>query len=183
MKNKDYVDQSTKKKKKNNKKDAVAPSRPFPVIRFSIIAALVAGFAYFLFMLEDPQVQVSQDDASQTAPSKPKQQALPPLPDDEEWQFIEELENKQVDVEVEELEDKGPFLMQCASFRNQEDAHSLKARIAFAGFESQVREAQGTSGLWYKVILGPFEKKREAEKTRHILKRNDINGCAILLWR
>jgi len=183
MKNKDYVGQSNKRKKPPAKATQVA-RRPFPLVRFVVVMALVAGFAYFLYNINtnnpsSPQV-VSETDKKET--TRPEVRELPPPPTDEEWQFIEELENKQVDVTKDTLEAKGPFLMQCASFRNASDAQSLKAKIAFSGFESQVRATKGTTGIWHKVILGPFDKKRDAEKTRHILKRNNINGCAIWNW-
>lgn len=183
MKNKDYVGQSNKRKKPK-KKEAPAPSRPFPFVRFTIVLSLVGAFAYFLFFITQEDQATQTVDKTSSQPSKNSQQetALPPLPDDEEWQFIEELENKKVDVTTEELADKGPFKMQCASFRSESDAEALKAKIAFAGFESQVRSAQGTTGIWYKVILGPYDRKRDAEKTRHILKRNNINDCAIWPW-
>ena len=182
MKNKDYVGQANKRKKPP-RKEAPEPSRPFPLVRFAIVAILVAAFGYFLFHLSKQDDNVPQATKTPEQNSNQSQTELPPPPDDEEWQFIEELENKQVDVTKEELEDKGPFKMQCASFRSESDAEALKAQIAFAGFESQVRSSEGSSGTWYKVVLGPFDRKRDAEKTRHILKRNKINGCAIWLWR
>jgi len=184
MKNKDYVGQSNKRKKPAPKPQQVSRP-PFPLVRFIVVMSLVAGFGYFLYKIttNNPNApQVTTTPKSVKESSKPKERVLPPAPNDEEWQFIEELENKQVDVTTDTLEAKGPFLMQCASFRNESDAHSLKAKIAFSGFESQVRAAKGTTGLWHKVILGPFERKRDAEKTRHILKRNNINGCAIWNW-
>ena len=181
MKNKDYV--SSKKRNTRAKQDAPA-KRPFPFIRFLVVGLLIAGFAYGLFYIQQDSDSFNE---AQTKPiSKPKKKAekvIPPPPTDEEWEFIDELENKNVEVETEELADRGPYKMQCASFRNKADAERMKAQIAFAGFESQVVESQGTTGLWHKVILGPFERKRDAEKTRHILRRNDIRGCQIWGWR
>ena len=180
MKNKDYVSQ--KKRQKPVKHDA-PKGRPFPVVKMLLVAALIAGFVGGLLYIKsdssDFQKTQPQVHKKQTQKSKP----LPPPPEDEEWSFIEELENKNVEVESEELKDRGPYKMQCASFRSQSDAEGFKAQIAFAGYESQVIPSQGTSGMWYKVVLGPFERKRDAEKTRHILKRNDITGCQIWLWR
>ena len=72
-----------------------------------------------------------------------------------------------------------PYQMQCGSFRNKDDAESLKANIAFQGLESNVKK----TGTWYRVILGPYERKRLAEKERHKLQRAKINGCQIWLWR
>lgn len=181
MKNKDYVSQPKRKAAKSNHKKA--ERKPFPIIKFSVVSLLVAAFAYFLTFLsgdklesiEAPQVQESKDTK--------KEQTLPPPPNDEEWQFIDELKNKQVDVGTEELVDKGPFVLRCTTVRSQSRAEALKAKIAFAGHESTVKEHQGTSGMWYRVDLGPYDRKRDAEKVRHDMKRNNINGCKILLWR
>ena len=51
-----------------------------------------------------------------------------------------------------------------------------------AGLESQVRSSEGKNGLWYRVILGPYETKRAAERDRHKLQRAKIYGCAIWNW-
>lgn len=171
MKNKDYV--SSKGKRRSNKKPA---RKPFPIIRFTVVGIAVVGFAYFLMQLKE-QSNTDTKLETKASPNKKAQQSLPPPPKDEQWQFIEELENKKVEVSTEQLEDKGPFIVRCTTVRSKARAEALKAKIAFAGFESQVKEHKGTSGTWYRVDLGPYEKKRTAEKTRHELKRNDIHGC------
>lgn len=182
MKNKDYVSQPKRQPKKSAKKPAKAP---FPKVKLFIVALLIATFGYFLFFLEN---------GSEVLPTMPdleekleqitnKKSELPPPPDDEEWQFIEELKNKEVQVGTDELQDKGPYLLRCTTVRSQQRAEALKAKIAFAGHESVIKEYQGTSGLWYRVDLGPYDRKREAEKVRHVMKRNNINSCEIRLIR
>jgi len=180
MKNKDYVSQPKRQKRNNAKKPAKAP---FPIVKLLILVLLVGGFAYFLFFLKqgsEPQAEA----VNKPQPTKKKsEKQIPPPPDDEKWEFIDELKNKEVTVGTEELEDKGPFVLRCTTVRSRQRAEALKAKIAFAGHESTVKEYQGTSGMWYRVDLGPYDRKREAEKVRHVMKRNSINGCTILLWR
>ncbi len=182
MKNKDYVSQP-KKKRPVKTKEAQQEHRPFPIVKFTIVIALIAGFAYFLFFLQQQDEPAVETDTAKRSTSKKTERKIPPPPENEEWGFIEELKNKEVVVDAEELEDKGPFKMQCASLRSEEQANSLKAKIAFAGYESQVIQSNGSNGIWYKVVLGPFEKKREAEMTRRVLRNNNINYCEIWLWR
>ncbi len=179
MKNKDYVSQ----KKQNNKRGAPssAPKRPFPVVKLVISLIFIGAFAFGLNYIKNDSKEFVPE--PEVIKKKKAEREIPPPPENEEWQFIDELKNKKVEVETEDLEDKGPFKMQCASFKNLDDAETLKARIAFAGFESQISTVNGQNGLWHKVVLGPFERKREAEKTRHILRRNEIRGCEIWLWR
>lgn len=72
------------------------------------------------------------------------------------------------------------YQLQCASFRQESQANEMKAVIAFQGLEAQVRQVEGTTGVWYKVALGPYERKRDAERKRHTLQNAGINGCQIL---
>ncbi len=72
--------------------------------------------------------------------------------------------------------------MQCGSFKTLKQAEVLKANIAFAGLSAQISAPVGTNSTYYKVYLGPYEKKRDAEKDKHKLKRNKINYCQIWLW-
>lgn len=182
MKNKDYVSQP-KQKKGANRKETQNDRRPFPIIKFTIVLGLIGAFAYFLFFLnKQDTTDVVTPAPKEESKTKP-QREIPPPPENEEWSFIEELENKDVKVAAEELKDKGPFKMQCASLRSEQQANSLKAQIALAGYESQVIKSTGSNGVWYKVVLGPFEKKREAEVTRRVLRNNNINYCEIWLWR
>jgi len=184
MKNKDYVSQPKRKTNRKSSPRGKTPERkPFPVIRFAIVALLVGAFGYFLTILNAQKESTQPIADAEKKPTKTTERELPPPPEDEEWQFIDELKHKQVQVGTEELEDKGPFVLRCTTVRSQQRAEALKAKIAFAGHESTVREYQGTSGMWYRVDLGPFDRKRDAEKTRHVMKRNNINGCKILLWR
>ncbi len=180
MKNKDYVSQPKRQKRNNAKKPQKAP---FPVVKLGVLISLIAAFGYFLFFLKDSAPEAEQKSATTKQTKTKSEKVLPPLPDDERWEFIDELKNKEVTVDKGELKDKGPFMLRCTTVRSKQRAEALKAKIAFAGHESVVKEYQGTSGLWYRVDLGPYDKKREAEKVRHVMKRNNINGCTILLWR
>ena len=115
-------------------------------------------------------------------PPKKDPNALPPQPK-EEWTYLNELENKHVEVDIPDIvASRTPmqYQLQCASFRQESQANEMKAVIAFQGLEAQVRQVEGTTGVWYKVALGPFERKRDAERKRHTLQKAGINGCQIL---
>lgn len=168
------------------KKDRrAAPKRPkkskqgFPFLALTI-ALLLSGFiGYFIFAVEKPEpVKVV------TKPAVKKEESLPDKPQPK-WQYEESLPSKEVLVDIPEEEvNTRPYQMQCGSFRKQDDAETLKARIAFQGLESTVKKATSKkSGVWYKVILGPYDRKRLAEKERHKLQRAKINGCQIWYWR
>lgn len=183
----DYANRKPKPKKKSGKSTSqrgkstrgAAPkqTKQVPWVAVVIVIALIAAFVYGLITIKgdgDNSALAEQDNA----------QAVDDLPvkPQEKWQYIEELESKQVEVDVPERELGPPKLMQCGSFRKQSDAERLRAEIAMAGLESQVRGTEGKNGLWYRVILGPYETKRAAERDRHKLQRAKIYGCAIWNW-
>ncbi len=189
MAHQDYVARPRATKKKKNpykpkaKKSAVNNSGLKPVVIGLLIVAIVASFVYFLYSIKTnaPAVPTNEIKLSKP-PEKTVEEDVLPEPPTEKWTYFDELQNKEVEVGNYEVKDKGPYLMQCASFRNKNDAEALKAKIAFTGLSSTVRKSQGKNGLWYKVVLGPFERKRQAEKAKHKLKSNKINGCQIWLW-
>ena len=170
-----------RKKSAPVKKDRhAAPKRPingkqsFPFIAVAIALSLSAFIGYFIFAVDKPQVTKA---VSKQAVKK--EELLPEKPQPK-WQYEESLSSKEVVVDIpEEKVNTRPYQMQCGSFRKKGDAESLKARIAFQGLNSTVKK----TGSWYRVILGPYDRKRVAEKERHKLQRARINGCQIWNWR
>ncbi|MGS2719402.1 SPOR domain-containing protein [Paraglaciecola aestuariivivens] len=180
MAQKDYVARG------RSKKTAPPPPKPkLPWVRIVITLALLAGFAYFLWSISGQASDPATDEPivkSEASTQKTPQNPLPEIPE-EEWEFIKTL--PEYTVEIEQKQQDAPTvrrLMQCGSFRTENQALELKAKIAFQGLEAQVRSSQGSSGLWYRVILGPYDSIRVAEKDRHTLQRARINGCKIWNW-
>lgn len=173
MAHKDYVARPRSTKK------APPPTPPLPYLRIIITLALIGGFVFFLWSIKDkstgepvviePKASVVEDE-------------LPEMPE-EEWDFIKSLPEYTVSVDVDEQENSDKrYLMQCASFRSQEQADEMKAKIAFQGLEAQVRPSDGKNGRWYRVILGPYDSKRLAEKHKHALHRAKMSSCQIWFW-
>lgn len=172
----------SRRKKGNGAKKArpTAPKKPtkgnqgFPYLAVTIALLLCAFIGYFMFAVEKPTpvVEVKK-------PTVKKEEVLPEKPQPK-WEYEELLPSKEVKVDIpEEKQNTRPYQMQCGSFRKQDDAESLKAKIAFQGLKSIVKK----TGTWYRVILGPYDRKRLAEKDRHKLQRAKINGCQIWYWR
>ncbi|MBM7456275.1 cell division protein FtsN [Oceanisphaera litoralis] len=190
----DYVRRSKPKstsKGKSNSRPARggsrsrAPQRRIPWLAI-ILALLLAGALGYLISLvkgsadrrrAEPPAAITH---TQTAPAPINPIDQKPV---EKWRYIEQLENKEVVVNVPEAEaSTQPYLMQCGSFRSAAQAEQLKARIAFQGLEAQVRRSTGSKGVWYRVILGPYDSKRRAERDKHKLLRANVNHCAIWFW-
>ncbi|WP_251372266.1 SPOR domain-containing protein [Rheinheimera oceanensis] len=185
MPQKDYVKASRPKAKTASRRparansNAAAPKKPWLLMLVTL--TLVSGFIYFLWYL-------NQQPAAPVTPVAPKQQAakkdeLPAKPTEEPYQYIKELENKEVIVEVPvQQQSSGPYQMQCGSFRQQQQAEAMKAQIAFAGFASTVRRTEGDNGVWFRVVLGPYESKRKATSDMNRLRQQNINTCRIWNW-
>lgn len=75
-----------------------------------------------------------------------------------------------------------PYLMQCGAYRSSEQADERKAMIAFQGLESQIKVSPGETGDWYRIVLGPYSLKRDAERDRNLLRRGGVEPCAIWYW-
>ncbi|CED70419.1 SPOR domain-containing protein [Aliivibrio wodanis] len=192
MANKDYVKRgrSPKKptkstaKKKSIKQPSSSASTPWKAV--AVAGLLVSVFGYALYFLNDAPVQkadTNSEPAVDITPVKAKQKTpakeIPPLPE-EQWTYMDDLPNKEIAVEQKELKvSKIPYIMQCGAYKTRSQAEERKMNIAFQGITSTVRHAQGSS--WYKVVLGPYKFKRDAEKDRHKLQRAKIEPCAI--WK
>ena len=177
MAQKDYVARG-----RNNKQAPPEPKASLPWLRIVITLTLVAGFSYFLWSIKGTAPEDTSNDGASSEQAQYKEDSMPDIPE-EEWEFIKSL--PEYTVEIEQQEQDQPtvrYLMQCGSFRKNTQAQELKANIAFLNLEAQVRSSQGSSGLWYRVILGPYDSKRVAEKDRHTLQRAKINGCKIWNW-
>ncbi|MEH6453722.1 MAG: SPOR domain-containing protein [Psychromonas sp.] len=161
-----------RKRPVRNKKQ---PQKGFPIVAVLGIVLLTAFIGYFMFAVEKPAEPVVV--VNKEPPRKEEELPEKPQP---KWEYEDLLKTQKMEVEIPEVvEQTRPYQMQCGSFRQQNDAESLKVRIAFQGLNSEVRK----TGSWYRVILGPYERKRPAEKDRHKLQRAKINGCQIWLWR
>ncbi len=184
MAQRDYVSRGRapqKKKQAKNKKKSGSPQiTPYARIKLAIVVILLVGFAVFLWSIKD--AAETEVDAPVTKSVAPSEDELPELPE-EEWEYIKTLPGYEVEVDVAEQEasDKR-YLMQCASFRTRSQAEEMKAKIAFQGLEAQIRPSSGANGEWFRVILGPFESKRDAERAKHTLRKVNISTCQIWYW-
>lgn len=184
MAHQDYVSRA-QNKKKSPYKGKVAPKPTFTLkfkLLLFLVMLLIGGFIYGLWSIKDNKPQISPVKIVKEAPQAVKEKALP-APPKEIWAYVDNLKSKEVEVGKYEVKDKGPYKMQCASFRTMRQAEVLKANIAFTGLTAQISESKGKNGIYYKVFLGPYERKREAEKDKHKLKSNNVNGCQIWLWK
>jgi len=184
MAHQDYVSRAQNKKKSPYK--TKEEPKPIFTLKFKltlfIATTLIGGFGYGLWSIKDNQPQVMPDKIVHAVTKDSAEKSLP-APPKEKWAYVDDLKSKEVEVGQYEVKDKGPYKMQCGSFRTKKQAEVLKANIAFAGLSSQIGASQGKTYMYYKVFLGPYDRKRQAEKDKHKLKSNNVNGCQIWLWK
>lgn len=189
MAHQDYVSRkkSPPKGKKSAKSRASAEQSGISFKTKSIALITIVAlsvFSYFLWSIKDKAAEVENTSPEQHSISPIKDEvALPVYDQDADFDFMKDLKVQNVEPGKYEVNNKGPYLMQCGSFKRQSQAEELKAKIAFSGISSKVRQTKGSNGTWYKVVLGPYERKRLAENDKHKLSRNKINHCQIWLWR
>jgi len=179
----DYVSRSSNKKKSPYKKKAPQstgmPTKLKLIVLFTLLA--ISSASYFLWFLKsvDP-IEQSTTQATKEA----KKTAELPTPPDEKWDYIDKLKNgEEIEGGHYEVEESGPYKMQCGSFKTRSQAEEMKAQIAFTGLIANISQSVGQNGTWFKVALGPYPRKRLAEKDKHKLKRNNITTCQIWLWK
>ncbi|MBD1564604.1 SPOR domain-containing protein [Vibrio sp. SA48] len=177
MANKDYIRRGRSPKKPAPKK---AASRRKPWRSGLLAVILVSAFGYGLYLLskdpEPPQPVVVQP--------KPVTKAKPtdviPPPPEEKWDYVDSLPKREVEVVAKEQKVSDiPYIMQCGAYKTMQQAEARKLDIAFQGLSSKIRKKEDSS--WYRIVLGPYKFKRDAERDKHKLQRAKIEPCAI--WK
>lgn len=72
------------------------------------------------------------------------------------------------------------YFVQAGAFRTAEDAESQRAKLSLAGIEAKVTEREQSGRVVFRVRVGPFDKKEEADKVKEKL---DASGQETALVR
>lgn len=83
-------------------------------------------------------------------------------------------ENKLVKPTLKENE---TYWLQLASFKARNDAEKMKVALILKGFDVTVANTSLAQGGWFRVLVGPYQSKSEAEKTQlAIANQEHIKG-------
>ena len=89
---------------------------------------------------------------------------------------VTEQEIKQTTVTTK----KEDYFLQVGSFKNEDDADNLKAKLALQGFEAIVQTATiAEQGTWHRVRVGPLSDIEAINKIRTELLANDFSADLI----
>lgn len=72
-----------------------------------------------------------------------------------------------------EKKDERRWMVQCGSFKGTEQAETVRAQLAFEGFDSRITSNNG----WNRVVIGPIKGKDSADGTLNRLKMAGHSNC------
>jgi septal ring-binding cell division protein DamX len=103
-----------------------------------------------------------------------------------EFRFNEILENAEVVVDPDAYFSGRPqspadvsghaYLLQAASFREMADARNLQTRLGKLGMPAATDTVRLENGTWYRVTVGPYPSKVEAQRALTRLRENRLSA-------
>jgi len=75
------------------------------------------------------------------------------------------------------------YFIQAGAFRTPEDAEQQRAKLSLMGFQAKVTEREQSGRTVYRVRLGPFDKKDEADKVKEKLDGNAVETALVRVQR
>ena len=75
------------------------------------------------------------------------------------------------------------YFVQAGAFRTPEDAEQQRARLVLMGFQARVTEREQAGRTVYRVRLGPFDKKDDADKNKERLDSNGVETALVRVQR
>ncbi|KTD61544.1 SPOR domain-containing protein [Legionella spiritensis] len=65
------------------------------------------------------------------------------------------------------------YLVQIAAFNKRQDAERLKATLVLKGFDVSLMTVTQQNNSWYRVVVGPYHSRAEAEKAQLAVARTE----------
>ena len=75
------------------------------------------------------------------------------------------------------------YFIQAGAFRTADDAEQQRARLTLLGVQARVSEREQAGRTVYRVRLGPFAKKEEADAAKERLDNNSIETALVRVQR
>ena len=75
------------------------------------------------------------------------------------------------------------YFVQAGAFRTPEDAEQQRAKLVLMGFQAKVTEREQSGRTVYRVRLGPFDKKDDADKSKERLEGNGVETALVRVQR
>jgi cell division protein FtsN len=78
-----------------------------------------------------------------------------------------------------EAADPYVYYVQAGAFQAPEEAETQRAKVAMLGFDPKVSEREQAGRAIYRVRLGPFRSKPEADKAEEFLASHGVTAALI----
>ena len=142
-------------------------------------AALVLLGAYGPELLEESWLKVSpQAVAREDAPTEPEVTfKFPELLKDADWES--DTTPYSADLPANQSDTPSEYLIQAASFRDPDDAETLRAELLLQDFPVSMSRVALADGNWYRVTVGPFESATGAQRAITKLRSQALNAILI----
>ncbi len=75
------------------------------------------------------------------------------------------------------------YFVQAGAFARPEDAEQQRARLAMLGFAARVTERDQSGRTVYRVRVGPFDRKEEADSAKDKLDNNGMESSLVRVQR
>ena len=75
------------------------------------------------------------------------------------------------------------YFIQVGAFRTPEDAEQQRAKLLLMGFQAKVTEREQSGRTVFRVRLGPYEKKEEADRAKEKLDGNSMETALVRVQR
>ena len=75
------------------------------------------------------------------------------------------------------------YFVQAGAFRTPEDAEQQRAKLLLMGFQARVTEREQAGRTVYRVRLGPFDRKDDADKNKEKLDGNGVETALVRVQR
>jgi cell division protein FtsN len=144
----------------------------------SYLAGVATGlFAAFMLYLATLPPEAGEEAIAEPVAAAP---AATPSPT---YEFYELLPEQEITVEVDPAElpkprsesDQPRYLLQAGSFRQAADADRRRAELLLLGLDPRVEETTGSTGRWFRVVIGPFESRSAMARARSLTAQQDID--------
>ena len=166
---------------------AVTPaSSPSPEVTDSAITAPTAVPAAAASAARPAAVAALPAPVPAPAPATPDAPAKPVVPNDPLGDLAKARSQAKADAQPAASAsgvDPFSYFIQVGAFRTPEDAEQQRAKLSLMGHQAKITEREQYGRTVYRVRLGPFDKKDEADKTKEKLDGNAIETALVRVQR
>jgi cell division septation protein DedD len=104
------------------------------------------------------------------------------------FEFPDILKDREIQVDTSpyQTESSKPsdtprsYKVQAASFRDRGEADELRANLLLSNLPATVVVSDGDTGRWFRVTLGPFDRRVDANRALTKLRERGISGIVLI---